>query len=241
MAKSARRPAWGKLIAITLVLMALTAAWRFTPLAELLTRENIIEWSRAARATPWAPVAIVLSFTPAAVLMFPRPILTLLAVITFGPWLGLAYSAAGIMLAAMVTFYAGRVMRRDTVLRLAGGKLDEVSGALREHGVMAIFASNMVPVPPFAVQGIIAGAIRIKTWEYVLGSILGMAPGLLAATVFARELRAVLEDPSKISWWVFAAVIIAFGAFIWWIRRWIASKTGEHRSREVARGAARGT
>jgi uncharacterized membrane protein YdjX (TVP38/TMEM64 family) len=84
----------------------------------------------------------------------------------------------------------------------------------------------MVPVPPFAVQGVIAGAIRIPVWQYAVGSILGMAPGLLAATVFAGELRAALEDPSKISWWVLGAVALAFGVFIWLVRRWFAKRIG---------------
>src|SRR5690606_3700058 len=42
-----RRPAWGKLIALALVFAALAAAWRFTPVSEHLTAENIGRWARA--------------------------------------------------------------------------------------------------------------------------------------------------------------------------------------------------
>lgn len=208
------------------VLLALALAWRYTPLNEFLSRENMREWARAARETPWAPVAVILAYTPAALFMFPRPLLTLLTIIAFGRWLGAGYSGAGIMLAAMATYYAGRMMRRETVMRLAGGKLDEAGKVLREHGILAVFASNQLPVPPFAVQGLIAGAIRIPAWQYALGSLLGMAPGLLAATVFAGELRAALEDPSSISWWVIALVVVVFAAFIWGVRRWFAKRIG---------------
>jgi len=147
--------------------------------------------------------------------------LTLLTVIAFGAGLGFLYSAIGILLAAMVTYYAGRSMRRETVRRIAGENIDEVSGVLNEHGVLAVFAANMVPFPPFAVQGIVAGAIRMNAWQYLLGSILGMAPGLLAGTIFARELRSILEDPSKMSWWVVGGVLIGFGTFLLLIRRWL--------------------
>ncbi len=228
MARKARsKPAWGKLAAMAGVLLALTLAWRYTPLNEFLSRENIREWARAARETPWAPVAVILAYTPAALFMFPRPLLTLLTIIAFGRWLGAGYSGAGIMLAAMATYYAGRMMRRETVVRLAGGKLDEAGKLLREHGILAVFASNQLPVPPFAVQGLIAGAIRIPAWQYAVGSLLGMAPGLLAATVFAGELRAALEDPSTISWWVIALVVVVFAAFIWGVRRWFAKRIGK--------------
>jgi phospholipase D1/2 len=225
-AASQRRPAWGKLAIGAAVLVLLALAWRYTPLNEFLTRENALEWAKAARETRWAPVAVILAYTPAALLLFPRPFLTLLTIIAFGRWLGFAYSASGIMVAAMATYYAGRMMRRETVVRLAGGKMEEAGKVLRQHGVLAIFASNQVPVPPFAVQGLIAGAIRIKAWQYAAGSALGMLPGLLAATVFAGELRAALEDPSSISWWLIAAAVIVFAAFVWGVRRWFAKRIG---------------
>jgi len=206
------------------VLVALALAWKFTPVAEYLTRDNAVAWARAARENRWAPVAVILAYTPAAMLMFPRPFLTLLTIIAFGRWLGFAYSAAGIMLAAMATYYAGRMMQRKTVLRFAGEGFEDASKVLREHGVAAVFASNQIPVPPFFLQGIIAGAIRIPAWQYALGSLLGMAPGLVAAFFFAGELRAWLEDPSTINWWIVGAAAIAFVAFGWWVRRWFAAR-----------------
>ena len=48
--------------------------------------------------------------------------------------------------------------------RLGYGK-DETGPAvkvLRNHGVLAIFALNQLPVPRFALQGFIAGAIRVN-------------------------------------------------------------------------------
>ncbi len=220
------KPAWGKLAIGAAVLVLLALAWRFTPLSEFASRENALQWSRAARETPWAPIAVILAYTPAALFMLPRPFLTLLTIVAFGRWLGMAYSAAGIMVAAMATYYAGRMLRRETVVRVAGEKFEDAGKVLREHGIVAIFASNMVPVPPFAVQGVIAGAIRIPAWQYAIGSILGMAPGLLAATMFAGQLRAALEDPSTISWWIVAAVAVVFVGFVWAVRRWFARRLG---------------
>lgn len=219
-----RRPAWGKLIVGAVVLAALAAAWRWTPLAQYVTRENIGTWAKVVGSTPWAPVAVILSFTPACFVLFPRPVLTLLTVIAFGAALGFLYSAFGILLAALVTYYAGRSMRRETVRRIAGERIDEISGVLNEHGVLAVFAANMVPFPPFAVQGIVAGAIRMNAWQYLAGSILGMAPGLLAGTIFARQLRLVLEDPSQMSWWVAGGVLAGFGTFLLLMRRWLKKR-----------------
>ena len=226
MSKSKRRMLWIELAIGIAALAALALAWRFTPLSELLSRENALEWSRLARRTWWAPVAVILAYTPAAFFMFPRPFLTLMTIMAFGRWFGAAYSGAGIMLAAMATYYAGRLLRRETVLRLAGGTIDEVSRVVKKHGVMAVFVSNQLPVPPFAVQGMICGAIGMKAWQYALGSALGMAPGLIAATLFFGELRAALDDPSAFSWWLLGAVAVGFAAFIWLARHWFARRVG---------------
>jgi uncharacterized membrane protein YdjX (TVP38/TMEM64 family) len=215
-----QRPAWGTLAALVIVVVALGVAWRYTPLADYLTTERMRSWARVVRDSPWAPAAIVFAYTPAALVMFPRPLITLVAVVAFGAWLGVAYAAAGIMAAALVTYYAGRFVRYETVRRLAGAKMDSVSKVLRRHGVMAIFALNQVPAPPFAVQGIIAGACRVNVWHYALGSLLGMAPALLAWTVFGREIARLIEDPSQISWWALGAVLLVLVILTIWVRRW---------------------
>ncbi|TAK83438.1 MAG: DedA family protein [Betaproteobacteria bacterium] len=217
-----RRPAWGKIAFLLLGAALLAAAWRYTPLAELISRERVAAAARVARHTSWAPLAIVLAYTPAAVFMFPRPVITLLAVVAFGPWVGIAYGAAGIMLAALATYCAGLLMRYETVRRIAGDKLDAVTEVLRRHGVIGIFALNMVPTPPFAVQGVIAGAARMKLWHYALGTALGMAPALLAWTVFGEQIARVLEEPSRMSVWLMAAALLALAALTYGVRRWFA-------------------
>ncbi|HEX2198660.1 MAG TPA: TVP38/TMEM64 family protein [Burkholderiales bacterium] len=220
-----RSPAWGKLLAIAAVIAALAAAWRYTPLSEYVTAERITGWARAIRGWSWAPVVVMCLYTPAAFLMFPRPLLTLMTVIAFGPWLGFAYGMAGILLSALATYYAGRLLPEKTVQRLAGDKLDDVVKALRRHGLMAMLAVRIIPVAPFAVEGIIAGAVSIKVWEYTLGTFLGMLPGVLATSVFGGQLTAALEDPSTINWWIVGGVVLAMVALTWYVKRWFSAQS----------------
>jgi uncharacterized membrane protein YdjX (TVP38/TMEM64 family) len=217
-----RRPAWGKIIAAAVVIAALAAAWRYTPLSEYITGERVNAWARTIRGATWAPVLVILAYTPAAFVMFPRPVLTLLTVIAFGPWLGFAYGMTGIIGAALATYYVGHLLPEKTVQRLAGDKLDDVIKALRRHGLMAMLAVRIVPVAPFAVEGLIAGAVPLKLWDYILGTFLGMLPGVLATTVFGSQIAAALEDPSTINWWIVGAVIVAMIALTWYVRRWFA-------------------
>src|SRR5688572_33431380 len=81
-------PAWGKIALIALGFAALSAVWRYTPLREFLTPERVFDWAQTFGSKWWAPIAVILAYTPACFTMFPRPLITLFAVIAFGPWLG---------------------------------------------------------------------------------------------------------------------------------------------------------
>ena len=85
-----------------------------------------------------------------------------------------------------------------------------------------MFAVTVAPIAPFPVVGMAAGAVRINVLQYLLGTLGGMLPGTLATTVFARELEAALEDPSRINYWIVAAVILVLVLLVVVARRWLA-------------------
>ena len=228
-------PAWGKLALIVVAIAALTAIWRYTPLSEVFTAERVIAWADGVGTIWWAPLVVMAAYTPACFVMFPRPLITLFAVIAFGPALGLAYSLLGIVSAALATYFVGCALPRDTVRKLAGEKLNEMTEVLRRRGLVAIFAVRIVPVAPFAIEGMVAGAVGIKLWHFALGTILGMLPGTLTTTVFGEQIRNALEDPSRINYWLVAGVALLFVGVIWVVRRWFLK---EHRLAEAARAAA---
>lgn len=217
------RSRWVHIVVAVLVLASLAALWRFTPLAEYLDRERIEGWAEAVRSTPWAPIAIVLAYTPAAFLLFPRPAITLLAVIAFGRWAGFGYAMVGILLSALAAYWAGKLLPMSAVRRYAGRHVDKMKEALQRHGVLAVFLMRVVPTAPHAVASALAGALRVRLWHFTLGTSLGMLPGVLAATVFGGELAAALEEPGKASGWLAGGALALLGvsavAVRWWYRR----------------------
>ena len=229
MAKKTRRsgkrgPAWGKLALILLGAAALAAVWRWTPLAEIVTAERILGWTRTVRETWWAPIVLILAYTPAAFVLLPRPLLTLVSVMTFGVLWGLVYATSGVLIAALVTYYAGRLLPKKTLQRLAGDALESVGKLLREHGIVAVFGSNMLPTPPFVVQNMIAGAVKIPLWQFVVGTFLALLPGMIAWTVFGDQINAAMEDSSKVSWWLIGGAVLLLVAFTFLARRFLAKR-----------------
>ena len=205
----------------------MAAAWRFTPLKEYFTYGNIREWARVVRETSWAPYALVLAYTPAALLLFPRPLLTLVAILAFGIWWGMTFAVAGAMIAALAIYVAGRFVSKERVKRMAGDGFEAATKVLRRHGVIAMFVLNQVPVPPFAVQSLMAGVARVNVWHYAIGSLLGMAPGVLAWTLFGREARAAIEGTADISWWQVALIVAVLIGLTLYVRRWFARETAK--------------
>lgn len=222
--KKRRKPAWGKLAALAVAIAALALAWRYTPLSEFLTGQRINEWARAVRGVWWAPAAVILAYVPGAFVMFPRPVLTLITVIAFGPWLGFAYSMIGILLSALATYYAGRMLDPKRVERLAGSNFERLSEVLRHHGLLTMFAIRVVPVAPFLVESVVAGAARANVWHYTAGTFLGMVPGVLASSVFGAQISAALEDLSQVNWWLVGAAAVALAVVTWAVGRWFARK-----------------
>lgn len=212
---------WGKIAMVALILSALTAIWHLTPLSQYVTAERVTLFAEDFSGRWWAPLVVILAYTPASIVMFPRPLITLFAVVAFGPWFGFVYSMSGILFAALATYWAGRYFDRDTVRRIAGDKLNRVSEVLRQRGLLAVTAVRFVPLAPFAVESLVAGAIRIKWWHLTLGTFLGMLPGTLTATVFGDQIQTALKDPERINYWIVAAVVVFFIVATLSVRSWL--------------------
>ena len=223
------RPAWGKLLAIAVAVGLLTALWRFTPLAEAVTPEKTIAWAKEFGGQWWAPLVIMLAYTPACFVMFPRPLITLAGVIAFGAGLGFVYALVGIVFSAVVTYYVGKRMRRDSVRRLAGPGLDRMVEVLKKHGLLAMSLLRLVPIAPFAVEGIVAGAVRLKLWHLAVGTAIGMVPGTLAATIFGDQLETALSG-GNINWWIVGGCVALLGAGVFFVKRWFVKMAGRMES-----------
>jgi phospholipase D1/2 len=216
---------WRRLLLGVLVIAGLTALWHFTPLRGLLEPERIDQWAELFGGKLWAPLVVLIAYTPACIVMFPRSVITLFAVLAFGPWLGFLYAMLGVELAAWLTYVAGRRLRRDTVRRLAGPKLNRIIEVLRRRGLLAMTALRLVPLAPFAVEGLVAGAVHIKLWQFMLGTAIGILPGTLAATVFGDQLQRALEHQGTVDYWLIVAAVLFVVITTWWVRRWLLASS----------------
>lgn len=221
--KRSRRPLAALLAGIGVV-GALFAAWRWTPLSQYLTAETVSHWADLLAARPSGPLVVIGAYTLATITMFPRPLITLAAVLAFGPLQGFVYAMTGMLLAAMITYAAGRFLGRDAIRRLAGPKLNRLSRELRRRGLLSVVAVRLVPVAPYLVVNMVAGAAHIRVVHYFFGTALGILPGALVATIFGGQLHDALHEPSGIHWGFAALLVVAVLILMVVLRRWLKKR-----------------
>ena len=194
--------------AILVAAIALALVWTHTPLAELVTRDNAMSLADRFAGQWWAPLVVIAAYTPASLIMFPRWIITMTAVLAFGPWQGFACAMTGAIIAGVATFLPGRLVGRDTVRRLAGPRFKGVTTFMQQRGLLAVVLVRLAPIAPFPVVNLVMGAMRVKLWHFVVGTFIGMLPGMLAATVLSDQLAAALEDPARVNGWLIGAAVL---------------------------------
>jgi phosphatidylserine/phosphatidylglycerophosphate/cardiolipin synthase-like enzyme/uncharacterized membrane protein YdjX (TVP38/TMEM64 family) len=220
---SARRLifAW---VFLLVVITALAASWRWTPLNQWLNIDNLYAEAENLAQMPGMPVLILAAFVIGTLLAVPVTVLTVVTLLTFGTWLGLLYALAGSILGALSSFGLGRALGRNAVRRLAGGRLNALSQRLAQRGLLAVIAVRMVPIAPFTVINLVAGASHISFRDFLLGTAIGLIPGITAIALFTDRILASLQSPTPRSLAAlgFTLTVIAVIAVALW--RWLNAR-----------------
>ncbi|MCF2135396.1 MULTISPECIES: VTT domain-containing protein [Mycetohabitans] len=191
------RPATRLLLlgAFALALATLAALWRFTPAGQALSVAHVVHWGERLAALPLTPAIVLLGYVVASLAAVPITLIIVATGLVFGTWPGAAYALVGTMLAAAATYYVGVGLGRDAVRRLAGSRANRLSERIGKRGLLTILVLRLVPVAPFSIVNLVAGASHIGIREFLLGTLLGMAPGTVLTVTFAHQLVASIRHP----------------------------------------------
>ena len=201
------------------VVAAVTAAWHFTPLNEWLTAERVVDWVQTFSRFWWAPYAVILLYTPASIILFPRAVLTVAAAAVFGPWQGFLIAMGGVLVNTLVGYYAGRMLDPKIVKRWGGPKMERVGKALGKEGFVAVATLGLVPIAPFIVELLAFGALRISVVQVVIGVMLANLPGTIGSTLVGDQLGALLSQDRETSKVVIGVVVVMMAGMAYATRR----------------------
>jgi uncharacterized membrane protein YdjX (TVP38/TMEM64 family) len=134
----------------------------------------------------------------------------------YGPLAGLLIASSGALLGAAAGYAAGALLGRGTLSRLAGSRLDRVSRQIARRGLLSMTIIRLLPVAPFTLVNFAAGASHISFRDFVFGTMLGMAPGVAAITLFSSQLSEALRAPSTFNLAMLLLSSLLIGAVVFW-------------------------
>lgn len=228
------RPRWRHGLVALGALLLLAALWHWTPLGEWLDRDQLTTWIGGFRDSWLGPPVALAVFLIASVVAFPITVLIVVNAAVFGPLQGLIQALIGCLGGAALGYALGYWLGRGSVRQLTGSRINRLSRRMARHGMLTVALIRNLPVAPFTVVNLVAGASRIRLRDYLLGTLLGMAPGILTLTVFADGVLRVLRNPEPSTVFTAIAAIAVVGGLAWALQRWLRRQQADRAARELS-------
>jgi uncharacterized membrane protein YdjX (TVP38/TMEM64 family) len=220
---------WSLVLALAFAAAALAALWKFTPLGELLTPSRIAEQLERVETSDWAPLYFLAAFIVGGLVMFPVTVLSAATAITFAPYKAAPISFTGILLSAALLHWLGARFLQRPARKMLGRTIVKIDDALKDRSILTIATLRMMPLAPFTLVNLAAGAMNVKFSDYMLGTALGLAPGLTMMCIFGRQVRSFWNHPSVTKALVGVAIAIVWIGISMMLQRWMSRRSGDAR------------
>jgi phosphatidylserine/phosphatidylglycerophosphate/cardiolipin synthase-like enzyme/uncharacterized membrane protein YdjX (TVP38/TMEM64 family) len=224
-----RQIALGAVILLSVV--GLAAAWRWSPLAEWLDVTRLVSYMEEFERSPSAPFLTIGGFLLGGLVVAPITVLITVTVLAFGPVYGFVYSFIGMTLSALLIFFIGRLLGRQAIERWSS-RVHRLSRRLGEKGILAVVTVRVLPVAPFSIVNLIAGATHIRARDFFVGTVIGELPGLIALSIFVDQITSTVKHPGAGSYALLAGSAVVIVGGVWLLRRWLSKQSQPDKRRE---------
>lgn len=189
-----RSKGWYFVLALLAALL-LGALWRWSPLHQWLKLSTLLTAADYIRESSLTVPIVLGIYLLGSCLMVPINLLVLATAISFGSISGFFLALGGSLIGGLASYLLGRWLGRDAVQRLAGKKINQLSRKLARRGWLTISLVRVVPIAPFTIVNMVAGASHISARSFIIGTAVGMCPGILAIMIFEEGLERALRNP----------------------------------------------
>lgn len=197
--------------------IGLLAVWQFAP-SVFAEARSLLDVERlemlVARAGLWGPVLIVTLMTLAVVASpIPSAPIALAAGAAYGHVWGTAQVVIGAELGALIAFGLARVLGRDVLRRVFGGRVD--AGLLGSQAALTatVFTSRLMPFVSFDMISYAAGLSQLHAWRFALATLAGIVPASFLLAHFGGE--AVSGDLDRATWAVLGLGLVTGLPLLW--------------------------
>ncbi|CAM4067587.1 VTT domain-containing protein [Vreelandella rituensis] len=216
-----------KVIVGGLTLLLLGAMWQWLNANDFLTAQHLAELaSRLARwrQAPWMFMLVMFIYAGALLVMLPLSLLVVGTGLLFGPTWGFGYALLGTLASSAVSYWVGRWLGRDALLHYGGRHLRGMSRYLSRRGIRTMIVINLLPLAPFTLTNMMAGAFHLKFRAYMIGSTLGIVPGLAALMLLSSQLEALLTAENRFELGLAVGGLALAVVAMWGLNRYAARR-----------------
>jgi len=188
-----------RLGAFCVLAAVLLAFWRYLPLREWSDPTRLGEMLDDLSESPWAGPLVVTGFLIGSFLIVPVTGMIAATGIALGPTDGLLWASVGSFVGATVTYGLARMMPEQTIEGLVGPWIGKMGQRFERGGIVSVMVARNVPIAPFTLINMVAGGARIPYRDFLIGTVLGMAPLIAALTILGDRLRGAWERPTVLN------------------------------------------
>lgn len=160
-------------------MISLALVWTYSPLSYYADPEILLDKISNIRNKNWMPLVVISSYLISAIIFFPVTVLNIICALIYKPIISFIFSLVCCLLSATLSYLIGSKLGRKGISKISGKNFDKLKSKIPTEGVFKIAIFRNIPVMPFSMFNMAAGALRVPLHIFLLGSLFGMAPGLL--------------------------------------------------------------
>ena len=199
------------MVSIAVALFGLAMAWSYTSLSDFADAGRMSTFLSAYSQSVWGPPFAIAAFVVGGLVVFPVLVLIAATAAALGPWLGFVTAMTGVSLSAFVLFAIGRALGRERLQRLLGRRTARIQERVVGKGILAVVVIRIIPIAPFSVVNVVAGASTLPLRDFLVGTLLGMTPGILAMAVLGAQIADLARNASWLN------IVLLALAFLGWL------------------------
>jgi uncharacterized membrane protein YdjX (TVP38/TMEM64 family) len=169
-------------------LAGLALAWRYTPLSNYTDLGYVSSFISQHAQSAFAPLYAVGLFVLGGLVVFPVIVLIAATAAALGPWIGALSATVGVLASSLLLFMIGRLLGRKRLQAVLGARALRIQNRIVGRGIVAVAMIRMVPIAPFTLVNVLAGASQLRLSDFLIGTLLGMAPGIITMAALGAQI-----------------------------------------------------
>ncbi|MGE4425455.1 MAG: TVP38/TMEM64 family protein [Solirubrobacteraceae bacterium] len=139
---------------------------------------------------------------------YPAEIALVVAGYVYGFWVGVPLMLVAWLASGLIGFQFGRSLGRPAARRVLGpARVDRFAGILDRAGAFPLVAVRLLPVVPFTLASVVAGALRVGVVRFSWTTVVGYIPLTCACVLLGGRLEHL--SPTDPVLWGAVVLIIA--------------------------------